>query len=73
MANFEESIGELEKIVSQLEKGDMPLDDMLTLFEKGIGLSKECSKILDGAEKTVNVLLKGEDGNMKQVEFAGIE
>ena len=69
MADFEKSITDLEKIVAGLEKGDMPLDDMLALFEKGIKLSRECSKTLDAAEKKVSILLKNEQGEPEQVEF----
>lgn len=57
---FEESVKELEKIVERLEKGDVGLDESLDLFEKGIKLSKECSDMLDKAEKKVSVLLNGE-------------
>ena len=69
MADFEKSITELEKIVAGLEKGDMSLDDMLTLFEKGIKISRECNKTLDAAEKKVSVLLKNEQGDIEQVAF----
>lgn len=57
---FEESIKELEKIVESLEKGDCGLSESLDLFEKGIKLSKECSDMLDKAEKKVSVLIGGE-------------
>ncbi|MEE0944312.1 MAG: exodeoxyribonuclease VII small subunit [Clostridia bacterium] len=54
---FEEAIKELEKVVSDLESGENGLDESIELFEKGIKLSKECQKMLDGAEKKVRVLL----------------
>ena len=57
---FEDSIKELEKIVESLEKGDCGLAESLDLFEKGIKLSKECSDMLDKAEKRVSVLIGGE-------------
>jgi len=57
---FEDSIKELEKIVESLEKGDCGLSESLDLFEKGIKLSKECSDMLDKAEKRVSVLIGGE-------------
>lgn len=57
---FEDSIKELEKIVESLEKGDCGLSESLDLFEKGIKLSKECSEMLDKAEKKVSVLIGGE-------------
>lgn len=57
---FEKSINELEKIVEELEKGDKSLDESISLFEKGIKLSKECNDILEKAEKKVYVLIHGE-------------
>lgn len=70
---FEQSISELEDIVSKLENGDVSLDESLELFEQGIKLSKNCQKILDTAEKKVSVLMANEDGEMEEQEFAGIE
>ena len=57
---FEKSILELEKIVEALEKGDKSLDESIGLFEQGIKLSKECTDLLDKAEKKVSVLINGE-------------
>ena len=57
---FEDSIKELEKIVNKLESGDATLSESLELFEKGIGLAKECNDMLDKAEKKVSVLIGGE-------------
>ena len=54
---FESAVGELEEIVSKLESEDLPLEDSLDLFEKGIKLSKLCSKKLAEAEKKVDKLL----------------
>lgn len=67
--NFEKSIENLEIIVEKLEKGDLTLDEMLTLFEKGIYLSKECAALLDAAEKKVNILVKGKDGTIEKEQF----
>ena len=67
--NFEKSMEELEKVVAQLEKGDLSLDEMLSNFEKGIALSKECAACLDEAEKKVNILVKGENGEMEKQPF----
>ena len=55
--NFEETMAELEKTVKLLENGDVSLDESIELFEKGIKLSKACSKMLDEAEKKVTVLM----------------
>ncbi len=59
MANkktFEDSMKELETIVSALEKGDCPLDEAVKLFEKGVKISGECHKELDEAEQKIKIL-----------------
>ena len=66
--NFETKMGELEKIVNDLEKGDMNLDDSLVKFEEGMKISKECSKMIDDAEKKITILLE-KDGEIKEEEF----
>lgn len=55
---FEDALEELEGIVSKLESEELPLEDSLSLFEKGISLSKVCNKKLEEAEKKVDLLLK---------------
>ncbi|MDE6107616.1 MAG: exodeoxyribonuclease VII small subunit [Oscillospiraceae bacterium] len=59
---FEEAMSRLETIVSRLEKGDLPLEEALALFEEGAGLMKQCSKALDQAEQKVAKLLPGAGG-----------
>ena len=59
--SFEEQMETLEKIVSELEKGDLNLDDSVAKFEEGIKISKECNKILEEAEKKITILVKRED------------
>lgn len=54
---FEQSLKELESVVLELEKGDLTLDKAIENFEKGMELSKNCSKRLEEAEKKINVLL----------------
>lgn len=66
--SFEENIEDLEKIVSELESGDLNLDDSVSKFEEGIKISKECNKILEDAEKKITILLN-EDGNIKEENF----
>lgn len=66
---FEESLKRLELIVSRLEKGDLPLDESLGIFEEGVGLSNNCMKTLEEAEQKVEILLKGKDGKMKPRPF----
>lgn len=61
---FEDTLGELEKIVQRLEDPDVPLEEAVALFEDGIKLSRFCSQKLDEVEKRVDVLLKDEQGNL---------
>lgn len=63
---------ELEKIVADLEKGDMNLEDSLIKFEEGMNLSKECSKMLNEAEKKITILLE-KDGKIEESDFEGEE
>jgi exodeoxyribonuclease VII small subunit len=55
---FEKSLEELERIVKELEKGDLSLERSLVLFENGMRLSAECKKLLEEAESRVEVLTK---------------
>jgi exodeoxyribonuclease VII small subunit len=60
--NFEASLEELERIVKELEKGDLPLEQSLSLFENGMRLSSECKKMLEEAESRIEILTrKGAD------------
>ena len=68
MDNFENKMGELEKVVNELEKGDLNLDDSVSKFEYGIKLSKECNKILEDAEKKITILLN-KDNEIKEEDF----
>jgi exodeoxyribonuclease VII small subunit len=67
---FEDAVSKLEKVVSRLEEGDIPLDESLKLFEEGIRLSRFCNLKLDEAEKRVDILLKDKDGLLKPEPFA---
>jgi exodeoxyribonuclease VII small subunit len=69
MPKFEDSLKRLETIVAQLEKGDLPLEDSIKLFEEGIHLSAVCKEELDTAEGKIQVLLKQRDGSMKAGPF----
>jgi exodeoxyribonuclease VII small subunit len=66
---FEDALSKLEKIVSTLEEGDIPLEESLKLFEEGIRLSRFCNQKLDDAEKKVEILLKGKNGLLKAHPF----
>lgn len=56
--SFEESIVELEKIVNELENGNLSLDESMKKFEEGMKTSKYCSEILDKAEKKIVTILE---------------
>ena len=66
---FEEALKKLEKIVSDLENGDLALDESLEKYEEGIRLSKVCAKKLEAARKKVEILLKAEDGSLELKSF----
>ena len=56
--NFEESMKKLESIVNELENGNLNLDESVEKFEEGMKLSKQCSDLLENAEKRITILLK---------------
>jgi exodeoxyribonuclease VII small subunit len=58
--SFETSLDELERVVKQLEAGDLPLEKSLELFERGVGLSEVCRKQLEEAETRVEILIRKE-------------
>ncbi len=60
--NFESSLAELERVVRELERGDLPLDQSLELFEQGVRLSRECQERLNQAERRIEVLLSDGEG-----------
>jgi len=67
--SFETSLAELEQIVGRLESGDLPLEESLELFEKGIKLSRECRTRLTNAERRIEILMKDADGNLTATDF----
>ncbi|MGI9101957.1 MAG: exodeoxyribonuclease VII small subunit [Terriglobales bacterium] len=58
MPKFEDCLQRLEKIVDELEKGNVPLEQAVKLFEEGVQLSNSCRKELEAAEGKVEILLK---------------
>jgi exodeoxyribonuclease VII small subunit len=60
--NFESSLAALEKIVRELERGELPLEKSLELFERGVKLSRECQERLQEAERRIEVLLQRDGG-----------
>ena len=69
---FEDALARLETIVAELERGDLPLNDSLKMFEEGIKLSKTCLKMLDDAERKVEIMVQDKDGK-KRLEAYSIE
>ena len=68
MVKFEECLERLEKIVLELEKGEVPLEKSLTLFEEGMQLSATCRQHLEEAEGKVEILLK-QNGKLQTEPF----
>ena len=66
---FEASLAELEKIVGQLEDGDLPHEESLKLFETGVKLSRECRERLNEAERKIEILMKDGDGKLHLSEL----
>ena len=67
--SFEQSLSRLDEIVRHLEKGDLPLNDSLALYEEGTALIRSCSKMLDDAEQKVVKLKKGSDRAPIELDF----
>ena len=61
---FEQAMSELERIVTELEKGDVPLEDSISLYEKGAELKKRCETKLKEAEQKVAAITLDEDGSV---------
>lgn len=68
--NFEDALMELQNIVSSLEKGELPLDDALDIFKKGVELTKYCNKKLDDAQKKISILIEKENGELSEESFS---
>mgnify|MGYP000994644454 CR=1 FL=1 len=66
--SFEQALARLEQIVSAIEEGKVPLEQSIDKYAEGIELVKQCRRILDRAEKKIQLLGKGETG---QVEVTG--
>ena len=68
MPKFEECLQRLEKIVEELEKGNVPLEQAIKLFEEGVKLSNSCRQELEAAEGKVEILLK-QNGKLQAEPF----
>jgi exodeoxyribonuclease VII small subunit len=67
--SFEEALGRLQKIVEELEGGELPLESALGLFQEGVDLGKLCGDQLDSAEQRITVLMERTGAADEEVEF----
>ena len=68
--SFEKALDNLEKIVEELEEGNLSLEETLKKFEEGIKLSRLCEKKLKAAKKKVSMLTRDENGKLREAPFA---
>ncbi len=71
--SFEQALARLEEIVARMDRGDMPLEQSLALFEEGTTLSGHCAELLKKAEQTVMRLTKNSEGSVEEMPFGGDE
>ena len=67
--DFETSLKKLEKIVSDLENGDLPLEESIKAFEEGVKLTKHCQNLLSKAELKIQKLVESKDGSIDLETF----
>lgn len=67
--DFEQALAELEALVARLERGDLPLDEALKTFERGVELTRHCQGALKAAQQRVEILLK-RNGQMEAEPFS---
>lgn len=66
---FENAMKKLEKIVEELEHGELPLEQAVKKFEEGIKLSAYCTRMLDETEKRISLLLKDQSDRLSEIPF----
>lgn len=69
---FEDAMKELETIATELEKGDLSLEESVSKFEEGMKLSKQCNDIIEKAEKKITILLQ-KNGKIEEENFVAEE
>jgi len=67
--DFEKSLAKLEKIVGEMEAGELNLEQMLAKFKEGMQLADACSKRLNEAERAIEILTKNKDGGVETKPF----
>jgi exodeoxyribonuclease VII small subunit len=63
--NFEQSLDELEKIVTDIEDGEISLEESIEKYGRGVKLIQQCREILDQAEKKIQILAESENGSLE--------
>jgi exodeoxyribonuclease VII small subunit len=71
--SYEAALEDIERIVEQLESGELSLEDSLAVFEKGVGLTKYCYQKLDEVEKKIEILTKDREGKLQLKSFEAAE
>jgi len=69
LSRFEDSLADLEALVKQLEQGDLPLEEALKAFEKGVTLTRQCQKSLREAEQRVEQVMENQAGELERQPF----
>jgi exodeoxyribonuclease VII small subunit len=67
--DFEQAMAELEGVVARLEQGDVPLEEALKAFERGVALTRACQEALAVAEQKVEILIERPDGSRAAAPF----
>ena len=67
--SFEQNMARLEQIVRAMERGDVPLEESLKLFQEGTKLVHSCNKLLDDAQLQVKKIMTAPDGSPVEEEF----
>ena len=70
IADFEKSLDELQKLVRDLEQGELSLEQSLAAFERGVKLTRECQSALKSAEQRVEQLVQNSDGSLETRPFS---
>lgn len=70
--DFEQAMAELEGVVARLEQGDVPLEEALQAFERGVTLTRACQEALTAAEQKVEILLERPDGSHAAAPFDAV-
>ena len=67
--SFESNMQRLEQIVRAMERGDVPLEESLKLFQEGTELVRSCNELLDNAQLQVKMIMTGSDGRPMEEDF----